>query len=106
MLSRLWHSSVSSRHDKNTTVHSGSSSNHVFDIIGVTRAVNMAVMSLISLILDCCSINGDTTGFFFGSTINVSVVLELSLAFISKMLCDSGRQSCFTVINVTNCSNI
>jgi len=82
MLSGLRHGTVSGRHHEDSSVHSGSTSNHVFNIISMTRAIDMAIMSGLSLILDGRSIDGDTSGLLFWSLINIGVVLEFGISNI------------------------
>lgn len=76
VLTRLWHSTVSSRNDKNATIHTGCTSNHIFNIICVAWAVNMAIVSQIGLVLYCCCIYGNTTSLFFGRLVNVTIIFE------------------------------
>lgn len=106
MFSSLRHSSISSWNNKDTTIHSGSTSNHVFYIICVTWTIYMAIMSSFRLVFNCWSINCNTSSFFFWCFINISVILEFGATFFCKIFCDSSSQSCFSMINVTNSSNI
>ena len=79
MLSRLWHGTIGSRHDEDTTVHAGGTSDHVLDVIGVTWAINVTVMAGSRLVLDCGSINGNTSGLLLRGSIDIMIVLELGL---------------------------
>jgi len=106
VLSRLRHCTVGSCDDKDTSVHSGSSSDHVLDVICVAGAVNMPVVSRISLIFDGCCVDGDTSSLLLGRFVNIGVVLELGLAFLSQMLGDSCSERGLSVIDMSDCSNI
>ena len=78
MLTCLRHSTVGRGYDEDTTVHTSSTSDHVLDVICVTWAVNVAIMARISLVLNGCRINGDTTSSLFGTLIDIGVVIKLS----------------------------
>lgn len=101
MLTSLRHGTISCRHDKDTTVHSGGTRDHVLDVISVTRAVDMTVVSRISLILNRGSVNSDTSGLLFWRLVNISVVLEDGVVLVGKVLGDGSSKSSLTVINVT-----
>ena len=100
MLSSLWHGSVSGGNDEDTSVHSGSTSDHVFDVISVAWAVDMTVMSGISLVLDGRGVNGDTSGLLFWSLVDISIVFEVRTSFLGEEFGDGGGKSGFTVINM------
>jgi hypothetical protein len=53
-------------------------SNHVLNVIGMSGAVDMSVMSLFSLIFDSGGVDSDTSGLFFGGLIDAAVIDELS----------------------------
>ena len=57
----LWHRTVSSSYYQDSTVHLSSTSNHVLNVVGVTWAVYVSVVTACSLILYVSSVDGDTT---------------------------------------------
>ena len=46
-------------------------------IVSMARAVNVSIVSLSSIVFDVSSIDGDTTGFLFRSSINLIIVQSL-----------------------------
>jgi len=102
VLARLGHSAVSGRHDEDTSVHARGTRDHVLDIIGVTRAVDVAIMACLGFILHGGSVDGDTAGLFLGGLVDVGVVLKGGGSiFLGEVFCDSGGKRRFSVINVT-----
>lgn len=65
VLTSLGHSAIDSRDNQNSTIHASSSSDHVFDVISVAWAVDVAVVASFGLIFNSCSVNSNTTGLFF-----------------------------------------
>ena len=100
MLTGLGHGSVGSGDDKDTSVHSGGSSNHVFDVISVTWAVNMTVMTGLGRVLDGGGVDGDTTSLLLWSLVNVVVVLEGRVVLFREILGNSGGKGGFAVIDM------
>ena len=83
---------IRSSDDNNGTIHVGSTSNHVLDVIGVTRAVDVGVVTVVGGIFDVSSRNGDTTLALLGSLVNGSILVEVGEAFGGLVLGDSGGQ--------------
>mmetsp|Transcript_18471 Transcript_18471/g.36981 ORF Transcript_18471/g.36981 Transcript_18471/m.36981 type:complete len:225 (-) Transcript_18471:213-887(-) len=73
MFARLWHGAISGRYYQNSTINLSCSSDHVLDVISMSWAVNVSVMSGFSLVLDMCSVDSDTTCTFLWGAINVIV---------------------------------
>src|SRR5690606_26292596 len=65
VLTSLRHRTIRCCYHKNSTVHLGSTRNHVLHIVGVTRTVNVRIVTLLSSVLDVCSVDGNTSFFFF-----------------------------------------
>ena len=101
VLSRLRHSAVGSRYDKNATVHTGGTSDHVFDVVGMAWAVNMTIVASWGLVLNGCSVDSDTARLFFAALVDVIVVLKSCCIQFRQVLRDRSSQSRLTVINVT-----
>ena len=106
MLLGLSHGAVGSSDNKNGTVHLSSAGNHVFDIVGMARAVNVSIVTGFGLILNVSGVNGDTTLSLFGSLIDVCIVNECCAALHSKGLGDSSGKSGFTMVNVTDGTDV
>ena len=74
----------------------------------MARAVNVRVVTLLRLILDVCRVDRDTALALFRSLIDISIVLEGSLAAfrLGKNFRDCSRQRRLAVIDVTNRTDV
>jgi hypothetical protein len=90
VLSGLGHLSVASGNDNDGTVHGSSTSNHVLDVIGVTRAVNVGVMPVVGGVLDVCGGNGDTTLALLRSLVDGAIVEVCGIALLGLALGDGS----------------
>ena len=107
MLLGLSHNAVGSSHNKDCAVHLSSTGDHVLDIVSMSGAVNVRIVSSVSLILHMCGRNGDTTLSLFGSLIDIlEIHLLVSGHSLSQNLGDRSRQSCLTMVNVTDGTNV
>ena len=77
MLSRLGHLSVRGGDDDDGSVQLGGSGDHVLDVISVTGAVNVRVVSLVGLVLDVGGSDRDSSGSLLRGLVNHGVVDEL-----------------------------
>ena len=62
VLTRLGHRAVGGRHHEDRAVHLRSTRDHVFDVVGVTRAVDVGVVALGRRILDVAGGDGQDLG--------------------------------------------
>ena len=106
VLTGLWHRAISSRYNQDRTVHLSSTGDHVLNIVSMSWAVNVSVVSLVGLVLNMSGVDGDTTFSFLWSLIDLIISLELSLAFQGQSFGDSSGQSCFAVVNVADSTNV
>jgi len=108
VLTGLSHRTVGSSDNEDSTVHLCSTCNHVFDIVGVTRAVNVSVVASISLILYVSGVNRDTASTLLRSLINLVISHEVSLSGVlhSEGLSNSRSKSGLTVVDVTDGTDI
>ena len=106
VLTSLGHRTIGSSNYDDSTVHLSSTSNHVLNVVGVTRAVYVCIVTISSLILNVSSIDGDTTFLLFGSVIDLIERLNLRETCLSKYGGDSSGKSSFTVVNVTDSTNV
>ena len=91
-LDKPLHLTVGRSDDDNGTVHVRSTSNHVLDVIGVSRAVDVSIMSRVGRELDMCGRDGDTTLTLLRSFVNGIVLEETRQALGGLVLGDGSSQ--------------
>ena len=106
MLTSLSHGAVGGSDDQDSTVHLGSTGDHVLDIVGVARAVHMGIVTGSGLILHMGGVDGDTTLALFGSLVDGRIVGVLSAAQHVQVLGDSSGQSGLAVVDVTDGADV
>ena len=84
MLLCLSHNTVSSSYYEDSTIHLSSTSDHVLNVVSMSWAVNVCIVSVICLILNVSCRNCDTTLSLFWSLIDV---LEICCGVTSNALC-------------------
>ncbi len=107
MLFCLSHNTVCSSNNKDSTIHLSSTCDHVFNIVSMSWAVNVCVVSVVCLILNVRSGNCDSSCLLLGSFVNL--IKCHSLACTKSCIKCSGNsccKSCLTMVNVTDCTNI
>ncbi len=106
MLTGLRHRAISSRNDEDTAVHLCRTSDHVFNIVSVARAVDVCVVTVLGLILNVRGRDRDTTSFLFRCFVDVAVVLERTTTGFCQNFGDCCGQRGFTVVNVADGANV
>ena len=106
VLTGLRHRAVSRADNEDSTVHLSSTGDHVLDIVGVTRAVNVRIVTSFRLVLDVRRVDRDTALALLRSLIDHVVIHEVRAALFSENLRDRSRQRRLTVIDVTNRTNV
>ena len=102
----LRHRAISGRHNEDSTVHLRSTGDHVFNIVSVAGAVNVSIVTVVGFVLNVSGVDCDTTCTFFRSFIDVRVINELRSAVHVQDLSDRRSQGGFTVVNVTDGTNV
>ena len=107
MLFCLSHNAVCSCYYEDRAVHLCGTSDHVLYIIGMPRAVNVCVVTLLRLVLDVRGGNRDSTLPLFWSLVDV-VKRDFGVTRhpLGQYLRDSCRQSRLTMVNVANGTNV
>ena len=72
VLAGLGHRAVGGGDNEDSAVHLGSTGNHVLNVVGVARAVNVSIVTLIGLVLDVSNGDRDATLALLGSLVDVS----------------------------------
>jgi len=102
VLTSLGHLTVGGSDHNDSAVHGSGTSDHVLDVIGVTRAVDVGVVPVFGRVLDVGSRDSDTTLALLRSLVNGAIVEEVSKALLSLSLGDSSRESRLAMVDVTN----
>ena len=84
----------------------GSTGDHIFHVVSVTRAVNVSIVTIGGLILNVCSRDGDTTLFLLRSGVDLIISLCFPAHALSKDGGDSSGEGGFTVVNVTDSADV
>ena len=109
MLTGLSHNAVGSGNNEDGAVHLSSTGDHVLDIVSVSGAVNVCVVTLRGLILDVSGVDGDSTLSLFRSLIDVLEVDDLvgsGRQSLCQNLGDRSSQGGFAVVNVSDGSDV
>src|SRR5436190_1642606 len=106
VLARLRHRAVRGGDDENRTVHLGGAGDHVLDVVGVARAVDVRVVALRGRILDVCGGDGDAALALFRGLVDLIEGHERSRALRREDLGDRRGQRGLAVIDVTDRADV
>lgn len=102
VLAGLGHLTVRGGDDNDGAIHRGGTSDHVLDVIGVARAVDVGVVAVVGLVLDVGGGDGDTTLPLLGGLVNRGILEEVGVALLGLALGDGGSQGGLAVVDVAN----
>src|SRR5690606_28936195 len=108
VLASLRHGAVGSRADQDRAVHLGSTGDHVLHVVGVTRAVDVRVVTDRGIIFNVGGVDGDTTSLFFRRIVDLVVTLG-DTARAEDFGANAGQgcsQRSLTVVDVTNGADV
>ena len=74
--------------------------------ISMSRAVNMAIMPFVRLVLDMRGIDGDSASLFFRRLVDLRVVRELCTSLSRQDFCYSSSESRLAMIDMPNGTNV
>ncbi len=108
MLARLRHRAVGRADHQDRAVHLGRTGDHVLDVVGVTRAVDVRIVTVVGLVLDVGhrdrhGLGSVTDGAAFG---NVGITFDLGFALLGQDLQQRRGQGCFAMVNVTDGADV
>lgn len=66
----------------------------------------MGIMAFIGFVLECGSIDGDTSGFLLRGLVDFGILDILSLVLLSQKFRDGRSKGCFSVIDMSDRSNV
>ena len=87
-------------------VHLGRTGDHVFDVVGVPRAIHVGVVAIGRFVFHMGGIDGNASGLFLRSRVDIFVFFHLSAGLIGQANGDRRRQSGFAMIHMTYGSDV
>jgi hypothetical protein len=106
VLSGLGHDRVRGRHDKNGAIHLRGAGDHVLDVVGVTRAVDVRIVTLVGLILKVPRADGDTARLLFRRIVDVFVLEHLVAELAPAVHGDGRTQRRLAMVDVSDGTNV
>src|SRR5699024_133161 len=108
VLAGLRHRAVGGRHDEDRAVHLGGTGDHVLDVVGVPRGVDVRVVALVRLVLDVGDVDRDATSLLLRRLVDLverEGVVELGIGF-RQNLGDGRGGGGLAVVDVTDGANV
>ncbi|KHF33821.1 hypothetical protein CM49_03931 [Paenibacillus sp. P1XP2] len=102
----LRHWAVSCGYNQDCAVHLSCASDHVFNVVGVSWAVNVCIVTSRSFVFYVCSRDRDTAFALFWSFVDLVECYGSATVFFGQYSCDCCSQSSFTMVDVTNRANV
>jgi hypothetical protein len=102
----MMYGAVSRRHDQDSAVHLGRAGDHVLDVVGVSRAVDVRVVALVRLVLDVRGRDRDATSLLFRGLVDGIIGRVLGLALHGLDLGDRRGQGRLAVVDVADGSHV
>ena len=107
VLAGLLQRTVGSSNNQDCAVHLCSTGDHVLDIVCVTGAVHVSIVTLLGLVLNMTGVDCDTSCLLFGSIVDLVICQKFNVVVgQSKSLGDSCGKSGLAVVNVTDGTNV
>ncbi|BBG29096.1 anti restriction protein [Zymobacter palmae] len=106
VLTSLRHGAVSCRTYQDRAVHLRSTSDHVLDVVSVSRAVNVRVVTDFGLILNVSSRDSDTTFTLFRSVIDGIECTPVTTEELGGNASQGRCQRRFTMVDVADGTNV
>jgi len=103
----LSHNTIGSSYNQDSTIHLCSTSDHVFNVVSMAWAVNVCIVTFVCFVLNVSSRDCDSTFSFFWSFIDIFECYSFTCtqSFVQSF-CNSCSQSSFTMVNVSNGTNV
>ena len=102
MLPRLRHRAVIGRHHENRTIHLSGAGDHVLDVIRMTRAVHVSIVTFVGFIFHVSRRDGNASFTLFRRLVNLIKGHKRSLPALGQLLGNGCRKRRLPMINVTN----
>jgi hypothetical protein len=102
VLARLGHRTVGSRHDQDGAVHLRRARDHVLDVVGVTRTVDVGVVAVVRLVLDVRRGDRDAALTLLRSVVDLVERTRLTTVRVSQHLRDGRGQRRLAMVDMTD----
>ena len=107
VLTRLRHRAVGSADDENRAVHLRGARDHVLDVVGMTRAVDVRVVTVRRLVLHVRRVDRDAALALLGGVVDLGEALHLSAtAALREHVRDRGCQRRLPVVDVPDGADV
>src|SRR3954452_9456649 len=106
VLARLRHRAVGSGDDQDRAVHLGRARDHVLDVVRVTGAVDVRVVTVLRLVLDVRGGDGDAALALFRRVVDLLEGARLAAIGLRQDLGDGRRQRGLSMVDVTDGSYV
>ena len=106
MLAGLGHRAVGRGDDEDRAVHLGGAGDHVLDVVGVTRAVDVGVVAGVGLVLDVGDRDGDPALALFGGVVDRVEGAVLGLTLQGEVLRDRRGQGRLAMVDVADRADV
>jgi hypothetical protein len=106
VLAGLGHGAVGSGTNQNGAVHLSRASDHVFNVISVSGAVNVRVMAVSRFVFNVRGVDGNAAGLFFRGCIDLVVAFGGTAKLGRQHRGDGCGQGGLAVIDVTNGADV
>src|SRR6476619_204432 len=106
VLAGLRHDAVGGRDDQDRAVHLRRAGDHVLDVIGVARTVDVGIVAVLGLVLDVRGRDRDPALLLLGSIVDLLEALGLGTAHRRERFRDRSRQRRLAVIDVTDRADV
>ena len=106
VLAGLGHRAIGRGHDQDRAVHLGGAGDHVLDVVGVPRAVDVGVVAGLGLVLDVGDRDGDPALALLGGVVDRVEGAVLRRALQGEVLADRRGQARLAMVDVADRADI
>ena len=106
VLAGLRHRAVGRRHHQDRAVHLRRTGDHVLDVVGVARAVDVGVVAVVGLVFDVSGRDRDAARLLFRRLVDLVVRRERRAAGFRQHLGDRRGQRRLAVVDVTDGADV
>ena len=106
MLTRLRHRTVGRCDHKDRPVHLRGAGDHVLDVVGVARAVDVCVVAVVRLVFHVLNRDRDAARLLFRRVVDRGKLAEVRVPLQTEHFRDRCRQRRLPVVHVTNRSDV